>query len=419
IKASDAVVAYQEITATINGNLTLTGTPQGQTLAGQIKIPQAEYIPSIDIDNMALGNGANLAFGAFSAPMAGKPQTKISPINLHVRVEAPHSLVLRNAQINPGGSAILTLTGPITNPNPSGLITLDGGTWRFRGQRYEILTGSLDLPPTGGSAPLLNLLAESNISGYRVNIGLAGPIDDLDPTFRSEPQLTRDEILTLIATGRTEASTLGSQDRLRSGVGAAASLLSSGLISRPTEQLLGLSRFQIDPVIRPNTNPAARLTLGQQFSRNLYLSYSTNLGSVQEQTALAEYTLSNRFSTLATYTQGGSATQQSPREGAFTIELRGRQRFSLGFKPEQTSASTDSLARIVRPKNPLAQVKVSEIQNFKLSQNKMRELFPVMTQGFSRSLMRLGERRLKERLQEAGYFFAEVKARCEPENCAG
>ena len=422
IKANDAVIAYQEITATINGKLTLTGTPEGQTLAGQITIPQAEYLPSIDIDNLALGNGSTIMLGAFSGLSPATSQLKIPTINLNVRVEARDSLTIQNDQINTVGSAILTLTGPINNPNPSGLITLDGGTWRFRGQRYEIINGSLELPTTGGSTPLLNLLAEGNFSGYRVNIGLIGPIDDLDPTFRSEPQLTRDEILSLITTGRTEAGTLGSQDPLRTGVGAAASLISSGLISRPTEQLLGLSRFQIDPVIRPNANPAARLTVGQQFSRNLYLSYSTNLGTGQDQTALAEYTLSNRFSTLATYTQGGSATQQSQREGAFTIELRGRQRFSLGFKPEQTSApgaSSDPLTRIVRPKLPLAQVTVSEIPDFKLSQSRMRELLPVMTQGFSRSLLRLGERRLKEHLQEAGYFFAEVKTRCEPENCAG
>jgi outer membrane protein insertion porin family len=422
IKATSAVIAYQEISATINGKLTLTGTPEGQTLAGQITIPQAEYIPSIDIDNVALGNGANLMLGAFSVPITVTSQINIPTINLNVRVEARDSLIIQSDQINTVGSAILTLTGPITNPDPSGLITLDGGTWRFRGQRYEIITGSLELPPTGGSAPLLNLLAEGDSSGYRVNIGLTGPIDDLDLTLRTEPQLTRDEILALITTGRTEAGTLGSQDPLRTGVGAAASLLSSGLISRPTEQLLGLSRFQIDPVIRPNDNPAARLTLGQQFSRNLYLSYSTNLGATPQQTALAEYTLSNRFSTLATYNQGGSFTQQSAREGSFTIELRGRQRFSLGFKPEQTSspgASTDALTRIVKPKLPPAQVKVNEIQNFKISQSRMRELLPVMTQGFSRSLMRLGERRLKEHLQEAGYFFAEVKARCEPENCAG
>ena len=72
--------------------------------------------------------------------------------------------------------------------------------------------------------------------------------------------------IALITTGRTEAGTLTSQDPLRQGVGAAASLLTSGLISKPTEQLLGLSRFQIDPILRPNSNPAARLTVGRAVS---------------------------------------------------------------------------------------------------------------------------------------------------------
>ncbi len=426
IKAANAEIAYQEITATINGNLTLNGTPQGQTLNGQITIPQAEFTPNIDIDNLAVGgNGTTgaLTLSAFSGPGLGTSRLGIAPINLNVRVEARDSLVVQSDQINTIGTAILTLTGPITSPDPSGRITLDGGTWRFRGQRYEITAGSLDLPIAGSSTPLLNLLAEGDLSGFRVNIGLVGPIDDLDLTLRSEPQLTRDEILSLIATGRTEAGTLGGQDPLRSGFGTAASLLSSGLISAPTEQLLGLSRFQIDPILRPNDNPAARLTVGQQFSRNLYLSYATNLATDRDQTALAEYTLSNRFSALASFSQGGSAARQGRRdEGIFAIEFRGRQRFSLGFRPERISAPGDTgdpLTRLARPKLPPAQVKVSEIQNFKLSQKTQRELLPVMTQGFSRSLMRLGERRLREHLQEAGYFFAEVKARCEPESCAG
>ncbi len=422
IKVENAVIAYQEITATINGDLTLAGTPEGQTLVGQITIPQAEYKPGFDIDNVALGNGAPLSLGtlgSFSGPSASPTQLKIPPIELDVRVEARDSLIVQNDQINTVGSAIMALTGPITNPDKSGLINLDSGTWRFRGQRYEIIAGSLEFPP-GGATPLLNMQAEGDSSGYRVTIGLSGPISDPELTLRSDPQLTRDEILALITTGRTEAGTLVSRDP---SVGAAASLLSSGLISRPTEQLLGLSRFQLDPIIiGPNANPAARLTVGQQFSRNLYFSYSTNLGVSRQQTALGEYTLSNRFSALGAYTQGGSATQGQSEEGVFTIELRGRQRFSLGFNPERISApgaGADSLTRIVRPKLPQAQVKVSEIQNFKLSQNKIRDLLPVMTQGFSRSLMRLGERRLKEHLQENGYFFAEVKARCEPENCAG
>lgn len=421
IKATNAEAALEEISGNISGALTLTGTPEGQQLSGTVSILQAEYRPKLDFDAIAAGGASSLAVGNFDATRARLKKLEIPPVSLNVRVEARDSLIIQNEQINTIGSGLLVINGRLDDPDLSGRITLDGGTLRFRGQRYEIVTGAMDLP-LGSSTPLLNLVAEGSTSGYRINIGLVGPIDDLDLTLQSEPLLARPEIISLMTTGRIDAGTLNSQDPLLSGVGAAASLLSSGLISRPAEQLLGLSRFQIDPVIRPNANPAARLTVGEQLSRNFYVSYATNLATEQDQTALAEYTLSNRFSALATYTQGGSAARQGLREGVFTLELRGRQRFALGFNPDRTLSPGDpkgALNRIVRPKLPAAQVDVADIAGLKLGPKKLRELLPVMTQGFSRSLARLGERRLTEHLQEAGYFFAEVKSRCEPENCTG
>lgn len=422
IKASEAEIVLQDFSATISGGLTLIGTPAGQTLSGTVMVPQAEYQPGIDIDNLTAGSGTgNLAFGGFGNSSDSLQRLGLPPVSLRVRVEARDSLIIRNEQINTVGGGVLMLGGRLDDPDPAGRITLDGGTLRFRGQRYEITTGALDLP-SGGASPLLNLVAEGAYSGYRVYIGLIGPTDNIDLTLRSEPELARTEILNLITTGRTEAGTLASQDPLISGVGAAASLLTTGLISKPAEQLLGLSRFQIDPIIRPNLNPAARLTIGQQLFRNFYISYSTNLATEQDQTALAEYTLSNRFSTLATFTQGGSAARQSVREGVFSLEFRGRQRFSLGFSSPPSFGPGDTgdpLARLVRPKLPSAQVIVTPIPGLKLNAKTQRELLPVATQGFSRSLARLGESRLKEYLQESGYFFAAVKSRCEPESCAG
>lgn len=421
IKTVNAEIFYDEFTATVNGVLTLTGTPQGQTLAGAILVPLGEYETRIDLDNLLGGGNSNLSFGSFNAGGSSTQKSVIPPISLALRVEARDSLLLRGEQINAVGSANFTVAGTLSDPDARGRIETESGSVRFRGQRYEITKGTLDLPP-GGGEPVLNLVAESDISGYRVYLDMSGQTDAIELKLRAEPQLTRDEIISLITTGRTETGTIGSQGLPTAGVGAAASLLSSGFISKPTEQLLGLSRFQIDPVIRANANPAARLTLGQQLSRNFYLSYSTNLATEQDQTALAEYTFSNRFSALATYTQGGSAARQGVREGVFTIELRGRQRFSLGFiapAPDTTTGDSKSAAAaIARPKLPAAQVKVSPVPNLKLDGKTMRELLPVMSQGFSRSLARLGERRLKEYVQEQGYFFAEVNWRCEPTDCS-
>lgn len=421
IKVTEAAIYYEEFNATVNGDLTLAGTPQGQRLDGSITVPQGEYVTRVDLDNLIGGGAGNLGFN-FGGGGGGTQSSLIPPVTLNLRVEARDSLLVRGNQINAAGSALLTIGGTLTDPDPRGRIETESGLVRFRGQRYEITRGTLDLPAGSSQTPVLDLVAESEVSGYRVYLDMLGPIDAIELKFRSEPQLTRDEIIALITTGRTEAGTLTSQDPLRQGFGAAASLLTSGLISKPTEQLLGLSRFQIDPVLRPNSNPAARLTVGQQLSRNIYLSYSTNLGTDQDQTALAEYTLSNRFSALATYSQGGSAARQGVQDGAFTIELRGRQRFSLGFQPPLPpvlAGSGGSTAASTRPKFPSAQVTVEPVPKLKLSNKTLKDLLPVMTQGFSRSLARLGERRLNEYLQEQGYFFAEVTYRCEPVNCAG
>ncbi|MDQ3013105.1 MAG: translocation/assembly module TamB domain-containing protein, partial [Acidobacteriota bacterium] len=349
---------------------------------------------------------------------SGMAPRGIPPVTLNIRVEARDSITIRSKQINAVGTALLTLSGQLSDPRITGRIDSEGGLVNFRGQRYEITKGTLDLL-AGNDTPQINLVAEGDVGGYRVYVGFVGPLDGIEITLRSEPDLPRTDVLSLITTGRTETGTLTSQDLLRSGFGAAGSLLSSSLISRPTEQLLGLSRFQIDPVLRPNSNPAARLTIGQQFSRDLYVSYSTNLGSGQDQTALAEYTFSNRFSALATFTQGGSSAQTSTGDNVFTIELRGRQRFSLGFKPELVAATDPNaaLTRITRPKLPAAMVEVPQAKELKLTRTRLRELLPVMTQGFSQPLRRLGEGRLREHLQERGYFFAEVESRCAP-NCA-
>lgn len=421
IRAVNSEIFYDEFTATVNGTLTLTGTPEKQTLSGTIQVPLGEYETRIDLDNLLGGGNANLAFGDFSAGGGGAQKSFMPPISLDIQVQARDSLLLRGEQINAVGSANFDVGGTLSDPDVEGRIETESGSVRFRGQRYEITRGFLDLP-AGSAEPELNLVAESDISGYHVYLDMSGRTDAIQLKLRAEPQLTRDEIISLITTGRTETGTIGSQGLPTAGVGAAASLLSSGFISKPTEQLLGLSRFQIDPVLRANANPAARLTVGQQLSRNFYLSYSTNLATEQDQTALAEYTFSNRFSALATYTQGGSAARQGIREGVFTIELRGRQRFSLGFiapPPDVNSGNSGAATEIpAKPKLPTAQATVSPIPNLKLDSKKLKELLPVMNQGFSRSLARLGERRLKEYLQEEGYFFADVSWRCEPVDCA-
>src|SRR5262245_21594600 len=410
------IVYYQGAQITLYGDVTLSGNPQGQSLTGSITVPQAEYVSNFDLERLT-SSGGNLSFDSgFGGGGSSLPRT-----NLDIRVEANDSLLIRNEQVNTVGSASLTIAGTLADPYVIGRATFEGGTIKFRSQRYEITAGTIDFPPGPAISPLVNFLAEGDVSGYHVYVGLTGPADDMDVTMRSEPELPRSEVISLVTTGRADSDTLGSEDLVRSGVGTAASLLTKEFISKPTESLLGLSRFQIDPVLRPNSNPAARLTIGRQLARNLAFTYSTNVGSEQDRTALTEYTLTNRFSGIASYTQGGTSTRGGNKDSDFTLEFRARKRFSLGFEATDPESRRAAAAPPRREREPLphAEVSIVKPEGLKLSDKRLRELVPVVKEGFSMPLARLGERNLTNYLQENGYFFATARSRCQPIVCSG
>ncbi|HEX4947033.1 MAG TPA: outer membrane protein assembly factor BamA, partial [Blastocatellia bacterium] len=432
--ARDVNILYAGARANANADLVLRGTSDSQTLSGTVNLPLVEYTRDFGVDGAFTETGGIINFGGLGGDLtstnAGTANSLFPPIGLNVRVDARDAILVRNDQINTVASAFMTIGGTLSDPDPSGRISFEGGTITFRKHRYEITAGTVDFGGGAGDTPYLNLLAEGNVSGYQVGIGLTGPIDTLDVNLTSEPQLARAEILSLVTTGRTENTALTSNSLLLTGVDTAASLLTQEFISKPiqgeTEKLLGLNLFQIDPVLRPNANPAARLTIGRQIAQGLSFTYSTNLASEQDQTAILEYNLTSRFSALASFTQGGNSRQQGTNDNDFTIEVRGRKRFALGTDRRILSAAATQPAPIalVRPsiiprKLPAAAVNVNAPEAIKISEKQLPELLPVMREGYSRALTRLGERNLINYLQEQGYFFAEVEARCNPENCAG
>ena len=423
VTGNNVNVQYEGAQITANASLDLTGTSDKQVLSGTVNIPEGEYSTNVDFGSLAGGSGSagGLDLSGSGGSASGSSALGLPPLGLDIHVNAPGTLLVRNQQINTVASAALTISGTINDPNVTGRVSLEGGTIKLRGQRYDIVTGTLDLSG-GGSPPDINLLTEADISSYHVYLGLVGPLDQMEVTLRSDPDLPRSDVLSLVATGHLDSTAFGSQDVVSSGLGAAASLLTREFISTPAESLLGLNVFQIDPVLNPNANPAARLTIGKQITRDLTFSYSTNVGAEQDQSAIVEYTLSNRFSGISSYTQGGTITNGARTNSDFTIEVRGRRRFALGFVQPATGNTVGTVTappRPARPTLPPADVTLDNPAGIKLSNKKLRELLPVKTQGFRRQLAKLGQSNLANYLQEQGYFFASVRYRCEPADCSG
>jgi translocation and assembly module TamB len=299
-------------------------------VAGTIIAKRAIYTEDIDLADFVSGRRE----GSLSEGSSGSSSSFLGVPKLDVRVEGRDALVVRNNLADLTASASLRVTGDVEFPQVSGRITANSGTIFFRKERYEVQRGTLEFPPNTNIEPYINLQAEAEINGYQVIVSLVGELtntENLNATVRSSPALPQADVISLITTGNLANTDTGIPTLAQSGINTAAEILTDELINNPlskaTDKLFGLNRFEIDPIISgQRLNPSARLTVGRQINRNLLVTYSTNLSEDQNQVLALEYRVSNRLSFVAQYEQR-SLSNVTRQNNNFSFEIRLRKRF--------------------------------------------------------------------------------------------
>ena len=170
-----------------------------------------------------------------------------------------------------------------------------------RNERFGNPRAIIDLPPRRGADPVLNVQAEAEIRGYRINVGITGPLSQPATSLRSDPALPQADVVALITTGNLATGEEGFSTIAQTGFGTATSLLTESLINAPvrkaTDKLFGLNRFEFDPLIagRGGASPTARLTVGRQINRDLAVTFSTNVTGEPNQVLAVVYRVSDRL----------------------------------------------------------------------------------------------------------------------------
>jgi translocation and assembly module TamB len=310
--------------STVDAQIEIRGSQREQLISGLVNLRRAEYTQNIELaDIVNVRRGETIEESKLDLTSA---------VLNDLRVEGRNALVVRNNLADLVGSVSLRFDGPVSDPIISGRITATSGTLNFRNDRYEITRALLDLPASRNADPILNIQAESQIRGYRVIVSLTGPLSQPQAAVRSEPALPQDDVVALITTGQLATGDTSTSVLSQSGLGTATSLLTDALINAPaqraTSKLFGLTRFEINPIIggTSGSTPAARLTVGRRFSKEVTVTYSTNVTSDPNQILALEYRVSDRLSFIAQYEQG-STQRLTSRNTNFNFEIRFRKRF--------------------------------------------------------------------------------------------
>ncbi|HEX5873983.1 MAG TPA: translocation/assembly module TamB domain-containing protein [Pyrinomonadaceae bacterium] len=325
--ADDVTVPFPEdFRSTLDADVEIRGSAREQLIGGVVNLRRTEYTEDIELaDLINARRGESIEEGA-------EIELTRTALFTALRVEGRNALVVRNNLADLVGSVSLQLDGPVNDPTISGRITATSGTLNFRNDRYDITRALIDLPPSRTADPVLNIQAESQIRGYRVIVSLTGPLSQPSAAVRSEPALPQADVVALITTGQLSTGDTSSSILAQSEVGAATSLLTDALINAPaqraTSRLFGLTRFEINPVIggTSGSTPAARLTLGRRISKEVTVTYSTNVTSDPNQILALEYRVSDRLSFVAQFEQA-STRRLSARSNNFNFEIRFRKRF--------------------------------------------------------------------------------------------
>ncbi|MEK7403867.1 MAG: translocation/assembly module TamB domain-containing protein [Acidobacteriota bacterium] len=301
--AEEVRVRYPEgVSSTMNAALTFTGTAERSLLGGGVTVTRAAFNPQTDLGSM-------LARALQPPPPPVRPNRFLEGMRFDVRIQtSPQARFETTLTRGVQAEADLRLRGEPARPALVGRVLVNQGEVLFFGNQYDIESGEVLFVNPARIEPVVNLHLQTRVRGIEVTLNINGPLGRPGVTYRSDPPLPFSDIVALLATGRAPAATpglAGARSELsQSWEQAGASALVSQAIASPLagrlQRFFGVSRLTIDPsVVGVENTPEARVTVEQQITQDLTLTYITNLARAQHQTIRLEWDFTRNFSALA------------------------------------------------------------------------------------------------------------------------
>jgi len=311
----DAVrVRLYGLSTTANVNVRLQGGPDNLVLSGNVLITRFGVGPDVDF-------AAFSSSGGVSAPP--DPNSIANKISMNVRVQSSPQMDFQNSYAKLAGTVDLTVRGTIAEPAILGRIRITYGQATFAGTTYELQRGDIYFSNPVRIDPTIDIDATARVENYDITVGLQGTMSNLKPTYRSEPPLTQTDIFQLLALGRTqEEASINTAQQTQQGEDPTTSALLGGAlnatVSNRVGKLFGGGTVKIDPAFMGTLgNSSARITVQKQLSRQLSVTYATNVNSTAQPLLQGQYDLTPNVSLVVTRDE----------TGVFSIVYRIRKRY--------------------------------------------------------------------------------------------
>jgi translocation and assembly module TamB len=302
------------------GSLHLTGTSESGLLAGRVTVERVILTQGLEVAGALVSTKEGISSPSTSSPFLRNLQFDVEAVSTpDARMQWP------GAELE--AEASLRVRGTWEHPIILGHIHVLAGDLLFHGNRYRVARGDINFANPFRLDPVVNVEANTQIQQYEITLNFTGPASKLTLAYRSDPPLPGNDIVTLLALGQTSAEgttrTGGTTQSATSGASAILSEAVSSQLGGRLEKLFGITNFRVDPGLTgvgstgAGQNAAARVTVQQQVTRNITVTYVSNVGSTQQQVIQVEYNVNRNISIVALRDYNGT----------FGIDVKIKKRF--------------------------------------------------------------------------------------------
>ncbi len=306
-----------------DAQMSMTSAGTGHLLDGRVHLDALEYSQDVRADFEQLMRG----FLQRQRLEVEPTDSVLSAVELDIDVDGPGAVRVRNNLADLTGSARLLVRGNLARPVLYGDVEIEpDGTLLYNATDYEIERGRIVFANPHELDPEIDLVAVTRVREFDVTLAVDGTFDRLETRFSSEPPLPDLEVFRLLASGGDEDTDDTLLAHQRTEVDAdpstsAATFLygqAASVIGQRVNELFGFDKFRIDPLTGSGDQLSkARVTVGKRLSKDVFVTFSADPSSTEDQRLRLEWQVSPGLSLILTQNGDDSYSADARWESSF------------------------------------------------------------------------------------------------------
>jgi translocation and assembly module TamB len=287
------VNTIEGLNPTVDASIRFEGVGGRMNASGDVTVRKARYAQRIDWKSwlVQIQTKRNL-------PSPEKPGG-LKDIALDIHLTAAETIKIDNNLAKVPVSADVYVRGTASQPILIGRLEASSGSIYFRNNEFKLQNAVMEFANPKKFNPLIDLTAETKVQDYTITLVLTGTLDRVKVNLTSDPPLEESDVVTLLTVGRTSEGLKGHEAAITTGeaAGFVTGQIQDAVESR-VKMITGFDRFQIDPYMTSTgVSSGPRVTVGKSlFSEKLYLTYSSNVGTSEDQYVKLEYIFNKHVS---------------------------------------------------------------------------------------------------------------------------